>query len=204
MKNNANMKKEENQNINEETLESAAKVDEVASEENKEPEKSELEVLKEENVKLKDHALRALAEAENTRKRAQKDIEEASKYSISGFARDLINVLENLVRAEENIPAADLENKTVQSIKEGVTLTKNDLVKVFERNGIVRIEPKVGDEFNHETQQAVMQTHHNEVAAGKVVQLLQAGYTIKDRLLRPAMVAVSKGPEAKAEENKPA
>lgn len=201
MKNNANMKKEENQNINEETLESAAKVDEAASEENKEPEKSELEILKEENAKLKDHALRALAEAENTRKRAQKDIEEASKYSISGFARDLINVLENLVRAEENIPAADLENKTVQSIKEGVTLTKNDLIKVFERNGIVRIEPKVGDEFNHETQQAVMQTHHNEVAAGKVVQLLQAGYTIKDRLLRPAMVAVSKGPETK-EENK--
>ena len=185
----ANKHREENQNDNEKAEE---QVNETASE-TAAAEPSEIDILREENARFKDQALRALAEAENARRRAKIDVEEASKYSVTGFARDLINVLENLVRAEENIPADQA------AVKEGVALTKNELVKAFEKHGIKRVEPQAGDDFNHETQQAVMQINHAEVEAGKVVQLLQAGYVIKDRLLRPAMVSVSKGPETDTE-----
>jgi molecular chaperone GrpE len=109
-------------------------------------------------------------------------MEENSKYAVTGFARDLISVLENLYRAEENLP---------EDQREGINLTRKELEKVFEKNGIRRIEPK-DEKFDHNFHQAVTQVENPEVEAGTVLQVLQAGYVIKDRLLRPAIVVVSK------------
>lgn len=139
--------------------------------------------LKAENAKIKDQALRAMAEAENIRKRAERDVEEAAKYANTALARDLIGVLENLHRAEAALPEGEQ--------REGVTLTRKELEKAFEKHGIKRMEP-TGQKFDHNFHQAVAQVEDPNIEAGSVVQVLQAGYVIKDRLLRPAMVTVSK------------
>lgn len=139
--------------------------------------------LQEENAKLKDAALRAMAEAENIRKRSEREIEDNNKYAVSGFARDLIAVLENLHRAEANLPEGEQ--------REGIALIRKELEKIFEKNGIRRIEPK-DEKFDHNFHQAVTQVENKEVEAGTILQVLQAGYVIRDRLLRPAIVVVSK------------
>lgn len=170
------MEEQKQQPFTEEILQQAAEaVAQPSAEE-------EVARLVEENAKLKDQALRAMAEAENTRRRAERDLEENSKYAVTGFARDLISVLENLYRAEENLP---------EDQREGINLTRKELEKVFEKNGIRRIEPK-DEKFDHNFHQAVTQVENPEVEAGTVLQVLQAGYVIKDRLLRPAIVVVSK------------
>ncbi len=155
----------------------------------------EIEFLKEENAKLKDQALRALAEAENTRKRAERDVEEAIKYGVTGFARDMISILENLNRAELSIPKDD-NNELIKNIGEGIGMTKRELLKIFEQNGIKRIDP-LGEKFDHNFHQAVAQVDDDKNQPGTIVQVVQAGYVIKDRLLRPALVAVAKQPEKK-------
>ena len=170
------MEEQKQQPFTEETLQQAVEALAQPSAEN------EIARLSEENAKLKDQALRAMAEAENTRRRAERDMEENSKYAVTGFARDLISVLENLYRAEENLP---------EDQREGINLTRKELEKVFEKNGIRRIEPK-DEKFDHNFHQAVTQVENPEVEAGTVLQVLQAGYVIKDRLLRPAIVVVSK------------
>lgn len=153
---------------------------------------AELEQLKAETSALKDQLLRTMAEAENTRKRAQRDVEEAGKYAVTSFARDLINVLENLYRAEESIPKGEAEtNPLLENICKGVDMTKRELLNVFERHGIQRIDPK-GEKFDHNFHQAMVQIPDGSCPPDTVVQVLQAGYVIKDRLLRPALVGVSK------------
>lgn len=148
----------------------------------------------EERAQMKDQLLRAVAEAENTRRRAQRDQEETSKYAITGFARDLVSVIENLQRASESIPAdARAGSEMLKTLGEGVDMTMRELLSIFERNGIQRVYP-MGEKFDHNYHQAVVQIENPTVAAGTVVQVLQAGYKIHDRLLRPAMVAVSKQP----------
>lgn len=151
-----------------------------------------LAALEEENTKLRDQLLRAVAETENVRKRAQRDQEETSKYAITGFARDMVSVLENLKRATESIsPEARKDNELLKTLGEGVDLTLSELLNIFERYGIQRIDP-MDQKFNHNFHQAVAQIERDDVPAGTVVQVVQAGYVIADRLLRPAMVAVSK------------
>lgn len=148
--------------------------------------------MEQEITTLKDQVLRAAAEVENTRKRAQRDQEETAKYSVTGFARDLVSVAENLQRAAESIPAeARADNPLLKTLAEGVDLTLRELLNIFERNGIRRVHP-LGEKFDHNTHQAVAQIETPDTAPGMVVQVLQAGYVIHDRLLRPAMVAVSK------------
>ena len=139
--------------------------------------------LREENARLKDQALRAMAEAENIRKRTEREIEDNTKYAVTGMARDLIAVLENLYRAEANLTEGEQ--------KEGVTLIRKELEKIFEKNGIRRIE-SAGEKFDHNFHQAVTQVENKDVEPGTVLQVLQAGYVIRDRLLRPAIVVVSK------------
>lgn len=149
--------------------------------------------LEEELAKSRDNMLRAVADAENARRRALKDVEEATKFSVSGFAKDMIDVLENLQRALDTITPEDRENNVqLSGLGEGVELTLQELLKAFERHGIHRIYP-IGEKFDHNLHQAVVQIDDPSTEAGTVVQVIQAGYTIHDRLLRPAMVGVSKG-----------
>ena len=141
---------------------------------------SEISQLKEEVAKLKDQWVRAVAETDNIRKRTQKEKEEASKYAINTFAADMVTILETLKRASESIPSG-----------EGVDLTLQELLNIFQRYQITRVDPK-DKKFDHNFHQAVAQVERDDVPAGTVIQVIQAGYMIHDRLLRPAMVVVSK------------
>jgi molecular chaperone GrpE len=142
---------------------------------------------------LKDQALRALADAENTRRRAEREVADMSKYAVTGFARDLVSVVENLQRAVEAIPAELKQAQpAVASLATGVEMTMQELLKIFERQGIKRIDP-LGQKFDHNYHQAVAQIDTPDAEPGTVVQVLQAGYIIHDRLLRPAMVGVAAG-----------
>lgn len=156
-----------------------------------------LQVLLDEKDKeiaaLKDQALRGLAEAENTRRRAERELGDMSKYAVTGFARDLVSVIENLQRAVESIsPELKEAQPAVGNLAVGVEMTLKELLGVFERNGIKRIDP-LGQKFDHNLHQAVAQVETPDAEPGTVVQVLQAGYVIHDRLLRPAMVGVAAG-----------
>lgn len=150
----------------------------------------ERESLRADNEKLRDQWLRAVAEMENLRKRAQRDVEETGKYAVSGFARDLVGVVENLQRALDSIPEGE-QNPQLQSFRQGVEMTLKELLGAFERNGIVRVDP-IGQKFDHNLHQAVAQVEAPDTEPGTVMQVMQAGYVIHGRLLRPAMVAVAK------------
>lgn len=142
---------------------------------------------------LKDQALRALAETENTRRRGERELADMSKYAVTGFARDLVSVLENLQRAVDSIPVEMKEKEqAVANLAIGVEMTLKELLGVFNRQGIERIDP-MGQKFDHNFHQAIAQIDTPDAEAGTVVQVLQAGYKIHDRLLRPAMVGVAAG-----------
>jgi len=145
-------------------------------------------------AELKDQALRNLAETENVRRRAQREIEDAGKYAVTKFARDLLSVADNLGRALQALPAdrSGLDEAT-KNVITGVEATERELLAIFERNGIKRIEP-LGEAFNPEYHQAVMEVPTAEHAPGTVALLLAPGYLLKERLLRPAMVGVAKAP----------
>jgi molecular chaperone GrpE len=152
----------------------------------------EFEKAKQEAAQYKDQALRLAAEIENLRKRNQRDLEEEKKYAITKFARELIEVLENLYRAESSINTEELDkNPALKQIFSGVELTKKSLIDAFEKFGIKRIDP-VGEIFNHDLHQAITQVPSKTHKDGEIVQVIQAGYTLNDRLLRPALVAVAK------------
>lgn len=152
---------------------------------------SHLTTLKDEIATLKDAFLREKAENENIRKRMTKELEEAHKYGVTNFARDLLEVLENLNRALETEGIKELQ-EPLKSMFKGVEMTKENLEKVFEKYGIERIYP-LNKPFDHNYHQAIVHTESDDHEVGIVMQVIQSGYTIKDRLLRPALVAVSKG-----------
>ena len=155
-----------------------------------------IEELEQQAAAYKDQALRALAEAENTRRRARRDVEEATQYAVTGFARDLVSVVENLQRASGSVSVGQRgESALLNTIAEGVEMTMSELLGIFEKYGIVRIDP-VGLKFDHQFHQAVAQIPRDDVEPGTVIDVLQAGYVLHDRLLRPAMVCVSKKPDA--------
>lgn len=157
---------------------------------------SPIEELQAQLAQMKDQWMRAVADAENSRKRAQRELEESRKFAVSSFARDLVGVLENLQRALASIPPAAREHdELLRRLAEGVELTSNELIGVFERFHIRRIDP-IGTAFDHQFHQAVTQLETADAAPGTVVQVVQAGYTISDRLLRPALVVVAKAPSA--------
>jgi molecular chaperone GrpE len=154
--------------------------------------------LEAEVARMKDQLLRALADAENTRRRAQRDIEDNSKYAVSNFARDVLPVGDNLRRALEAIPPeARAADENLDRFAAGIELTERELLNILERHGIKRVDP-VGQPFDHNFHQAMMQVDSAEHPPGTVVQVFQPGYTIHGRLLRPAMVTVSKGSPAGA------
>lgn len=148
--------------------------------------------------RLKDQVLRSMAEAENTRRRAQREIDDNNKYAVSNFARDMLPVADNLRRALDGIPAeVRAADERLEKFAAGVELTERELLQVLERYQIKRVDP-LGQPFDHNLHQAVMQVETPDKPAGTVIQVLQPGYTIHGRLLRPAMVAVSKAGSAGA------
>ena len=152
-----------------------------------------VEGLQAENAELQDKHLRAAAEAQNVRRRAQQDIERERKFGIERFAKDALSVADNLGRALSALPAdLDSLDPALRNIIVGVQATQRELQSVLERHGVTRIE-SLGKPFNAEFHQAVMEVENPSVPAGTVVQELVPGYLLAGRLLRAAMVALSKG-----------
>lgn len=165
-----------------------------------EQERPSIEQLQAEKADLHDKYLRAVADSHNIRRRAQQDIERERKYGIERFARDVLSVADNLGRALSALPS-DLESQdpALRNVIAGVQATDRELKSVLERHGVTRID-SLGKPFNAEFHQAMMEIEDPSVPAGTVVQELVPGYLIAGRLLRAAMVAVSKGgPARKAE-----
>jgi len=151
-----------------------------------------------EAAQLKDQLLRAMAETENTRRRAQRDREDAQKYGVANFAREMLTVADNLRRALEAIPAAQLDSdEALKTLYEGVTATERQLESALAKQQIERIWPE-GERFDANLHQAMFEVPGSGKPAGTVVQVLQAGYKIHDRLLRPALVGVAKAEPAAA------
>ncbi|HEX9521602.1 MAG TPA: nucleotide exchange factor GrpE [Reyranella sp.] len=154
---------------------------------------AEVEQLQAEKADLQDKLLRALAEAQNVRRRAQQDVERERKFGIERFAKDILSVADNLGRALSVLPDdAEAIDPALRNVIVGVQATERELQSVLERHGIKRIEA-LGKPFNAEFHQAMMEVEDPTVPAGTVVQELIPGYLIASRLLRAAMVAVSKG-----------
>ena len=146
-----------------------------------------------ETARVKDQLLRSLAEMENMRRRGERDREETAKYAITGFAREMLSVADNLRRALENIPAdARATDEMLNTLAIGVEATERELMAIFERFGVKRIEPS-GQIFDPNFHQAIAEVPGTGKPAGTVVETMRPGYVIHDRLLRPAMVAVAKG-----------
>jgi molecular chaperone GrpE len=152
------------------------------------------EVLTAQVAELRDRWMRALADMENLRRRTEREVADARVYGIAGFARDMVAVADNVRRGLDAVPA-DLRANADAGLKallEGIELTERELLKGFEKHNIKKLEP-LGAKFDPNLHQAMYEVPDSSVAAGTVVQVVQAGYTIGDRILRPALVGVSKG-----------
>ncbi len=150
--------------------------------------------LEREHAEMKDRVLRTLAEMENLRKRTDREVADARLYGASSFARDIVAVADNMRRALEAVPPearADAETG-MKSLVEGVELTERELLKALEKNGVRQFNPQ-GEKFDPNVHQAMYEVPDASVPAGSVVQVVQPGYMIGERVLRPALVGVSKG-----------
>jgi molecular chaperone GrpE len=158
------------------------------------PEPGSVEALAKEAADWRDKMLRTLAEMENLRKRTAKEVSDARSYGITGFARDVLDIADNLQRALDAVPAEtrELADPMLKTLIEGVELTERSLLSALEKNGVRKFDP-TGEKFNPNFQQAMYEVPDPSVPAGTVVQVVQAGYTIGERVLRPALVGVSKG-----------
>ena len=189
---------EENNKTKEQDLENpTSEKEEQLSQTPKEKEEEDIspedliEKLNEEITGLKDQRLRAIAELENFRKRAEKDQSDALKYGISNFAKEIINIRDNIERAKSSISEEAKNNEAIKSVIEGIDLIAQSVVSTFEKIGIKKIE-SLNEKFDHNLHQAMMEIENDDLEPGTIVQELIPGYTLHDRLLRPAMVGVSK------------
>ncbi|MBV9741177.1 MAG: nucleotide exchange factor GrpE [Hyphomicrobiales bacterium] len=149
--------------------------------------------LEQEKAELKDKLLRALAEMENLRRRTEKEVADTRAYAISAFARDTLSVADNLRRALEAVPEeARKANGALSGLIEGVELTERELAKVLERHGVRKLDP-AGEKFDPNLHQAMFEAPHDNLAKGQVHTVVQPGYAIGERVLRPALVGVSSG-----------
>jgi len=151
---------------------------------------SQIEALRLEVQAAKEQALRGLAEAENTKRRAEREVNDARAYAIQKFARDLLDAADSLARAVQHAPK-DAEDPQVKSLVQGVEMTEKALQTAFERNGLKRVAPEKGSRFDPNLHQAMMEQADPELAPGSVVMLAQPGYELFGRIVRPAMVAVT-------------
>lgn len=160
--------------------------------------------LEQQVADMKEQALRAMAETENMRKRVERERSDMQKYAITNFAKDLLNVSDNLRRAIEAVPEEQRErNEIIINLLTGVEATERELLKVFDQKGIKKIEP-MGEKFDPNFHEVMFEAPNPEHPEGIVMQVIEAGYVLNDRLLRPARVGVSKGnPETPADGDTP-
>jgi molecular chaperone GrpE len=158
------------------------------------PETGSAEAFAKEAAEARDKMLRTLAEMENLRKRTSREVADARTYGITGFARDVLEIADNLQRALDAVPAEARENAEpgLKALIEGVELTERSLLNALEKNGVKKFDPS-GGKFDPNFQQAMYEVPDLSVPAGTVVQVMQSGYMIGERVLRPALVGVSKG-----------
>ncbi len=158
------------------------------------PEEGSVEALAREAAESRDKMLRTLAEMENLRKRTSREVADARTYGITGFARDVLDIADNLQRALDAVPADTraAADPGLKALIEGVELTERSLLNALEKNGVKKFDPS-GEKFDPNFQQAMYEVPDPSVPAGTVAQVVQAGYMIGERVLRPALVSVSKG-----------
>ena len=158
------------------------------------PEEGSVEALTRDVAEAKDRTLRTLVEMENLRKRTQREVADARTYGITAFARDVLDIADNLQRALDAVPmeAREAADPGLKALIEGVELTERSLHKTLEKNGVQKLDP-LGEKFDPNFHQAMYEVPDSTVPTGTVVQVVQGGYTIGERVLRPALVAVAKG-----------
>src|SRR6266849_1199688 len=158
------------------------------------PLEGQAEALAKEVAEARDKMLRTLAEMENLRKRTSREVADARVYGISGFARDVLDIADNLQRALDAVPADTRASADpgLKALIEGVELTERSLLNALEKNGVKKFDPS-GEKFDPNFQQAMYEVPDPSVPAGTVVQVVQAGYMIGERVLRPALVGIAKG-----------
>lgn len=145
-------------------------------------------------VDLNNKLLRALAEIENLRRRHKEELEKTSNFAISSFVTDLVVVVENFFLACDNLPDIENSDPLIKNLVAAVEMTKKELMKVLQKNNVERISP-VGEKFDHHIHEAVSHIPSDN-EQGEVIQVIQAGYKMGQRIIRPSLVVVSKGPEA--------
>ena len=146
---------------------------------------------------LKDQLLRAVADSENIRKRSEREKEQTRKFGIANFAKDLLSIADNLGRALDAAPKnEDIKDDAIKNFVIGIQMTEQELQKAFDNNNIRKIDP-IGQKFDYNFHQAMFEVEETDQEPGVVVQVLQPGYAIDDRILRPAMVGVSKAKDDK-------
>lgn len=155
---------------------------------------AEVEALRTERDEMKDRFMRALADAENIRKRGERDRREAEQYGGTKLARDLLPVYDNLKRALD--AAGDEQRAAAQALIEGVELTLRELTNVLTRHGVKPITPAIGDAFDPQMHQAMFEAPLPGTKAGDIIQVMTEGFMLHDRLLRPAQVGVSSTPKS--------
>ena len=148
-----------------------------------------LDHLQAENATLKDQMLRVAADAENAKRRAEREANDARAYAIQKFARDLLGVADNLSRALQHTPTG--EDPVVKNFVLGIELTEKELLGAFERNGLKKVDPPKGSKFDPNLHQAMMEQPSSDVEPGAVIQVMQAGYELMGRIVRPALVVVA-------------
>ena len=158
------------------------------------PEPGSVDALAKEVAESRDKMLRTLAEMENLRKRTAREVADARMYGITGFARDILDIADNLQRALDALPddVRDNADPGLKALIEGVELTERSLLNTLEKNGVKKFDP-AGEKFDPNFQQAMFEVPDMSVPSGTVVQVVQSGFMIGDRILRPALVGVSKG-----------
>lgn len=163
-------------------------------------EDDQLHALMNEAADLKERLLRTMADMENLRKRSEREKAEASLYAATSFARDLLSVADSLDRALQSVPedGRDQLDEATRNVLAGIEVTHKELMNVFSRHGIARIEP-MGEKFDPHFQQAMFEVPDESATPGTVVQVMQAGYTIGERCLRPALVGVARAPTAEGQ-----
>ena len=171
------------------------------------PEPGSVDAMAKEVAESRDKMLRTLAEMENLRKRTSREVADARMYGITGFARDILDIADNLQRALDALPddVRDNADPGLKALIEGVELTERSLLNTLEKNGVKKFDP-AGEKFDPNFQQAMFEVPDVSVPSGTVVQVVQSGFMIGDRILRPALVGVSKGgakPQPVANGNEP-
>jgi molecular chaperone GrpE len=161
-----------------------------------------VEALQSENADLKDKLLRTAAEMENLRRRFEREMADARQYAVTGFAREVLSIGDNLGRAIAAVPEEARSEGATKALLEGVEMTDRELHRVLSKHGVNKIEPE-GQKFDPNLHQAMFEVEHDDAPHGTVVQVMQAGYSIGDRVLRPAMVGIAKQKPKAAEEAKP-